>query len=53
MFGLVYVTNPKWPRMDEATVFLIGIFSNVAILFAVVTRVVLLIRRKRREGSRP
>ena len=52
MFGLVYVTNPKWPQMDIAWFFLIGLLWHVAIPIGVVTLVVLLIR-KRREGSRP
>jgi hypothetical protein len=54
MFGLLYVTNPKWPQpqMDVAWFFLMGLLWNVAILFGVVTLVVLFIRR-RREGSRP
>lgn len=51
-FGLVYVTNPKWPQMDTAWFFLIGLLWHVAIPIGVVTLVVLLIR-KRREGSRP
>ena len=53
MFGLVYVTNPKWPRTDVTWFFLIGLLCNVAIPIGVVILVVLLIRRKRREGSRP
>ncbi len=52
MFGLLYITNPKWPQMDVTTFFLMSILWHVAILFGVVTLVVLLIRR-RREGSRP
>ena len=53
MFGLVFLTNPKWPRMHESTVVLMSILSNVAILFGVVILAVLLIRRRRKEGSRP
>ncbi len=52
MFGLVYVTNPKWPRMDVAWFFLIGLLWNVAIPIVVVSLFVLLIR-KRKKGSRP
>jgi hypothetical protein len=52
MFGLVYVTNPKWPRMDVAWFFLIGLLWNVAIPIVVVSLFVLL-NRKRKKGSRP
>ena len=51
MFGLVYVTNPKWPRMDVTWFFLIGLLCNVVIPIGVAILVVLLIRRRRREGS--
>jgi hypothetical protein len=53
MFALVYATNPKWPRMNETTFFLISILSNVAVLFGIVLLVVLIIRKKRKEASRP
>jgi hypothetical protein len=52
MFGLLYITNPKWPQMDETTVFLMTILWYVAILFGVVTLVVLLIRRRMKNGGR-
>lgn len=52
MFALVYVTNPKWPRMDVTWFFLINLLYNVVIPIGVIILVVLLIR-KRREGSRP
>ena len=51
MFGLVYVTNPKWPRMDVTWFFLIGLLCNVAIPIGVVILVVLLIRRKKRLSA--
>jgi len=50
MFGLVFLTNPKWPRMDVAWFFLLSLLWNVAIPIGAVILVVLLIRR-RREGS--
>ena len=52
MFGLLYVTNPKWPQMDVTTFFLMSLLWHVAILFGVVTLVVLLIRRKMKNGGR-
>jgi hypothetical protein len=53
MFALVYVTNPKWPRMDETTFYLISILTNVAVLCGIVLLVVLIIRKKRKEASQP
>jgi hypothetical protein len=52
MFGLLYVTKPKWPQMDVTTFFLMSLLWHVAILFGVVTLVVLLIRRKMKNGGR-
>ena len=51
MFGLVYITNPKWPRMDVTWFFLIGLLCNVVIPIGVVILVVLLIRSRRREDK--